>query len=81
MLGTEKLNSLIASAVETVEGETTDDAMVGVAMLIIEIRDRNGVTAFYTFCTDKREWVQRAVVDEAKMAIDFSEVGEEVDDG
>jgi len=80
MLGADKLSKLVENSLPTMEDESFPAAQVGTAMLIVEVRDiDSGVTAFYTFCTDKREWVQRALIREASDAIEFSET--EVPDG
>lgn len=78
MLGREKLETLIESSFETLEEENEDASFVGVAMLVVEARSGDGVTAWYTFCSDKRVWVQKAAIEEAGMAVEFSEV--ETDD-
>lgn len=75
MLGRDKLDKLVESAETVIAEETPDDAQVGVAMLVVEVRDViGGGTAFYTFCTDKREWIQRALIQEAGTAIEFAEI-------
>lgn len=80
MLGRDKLDKLVESAETIISDETPDDAQIGVAMLVVEVRDIiGGGTAFYTFCSDKREWIQRALLNEATVAVDMSEI--EVDGG
>lgn len=80
MLGRDKLDKLIDSAEKLVTDENPDDAVVGVAMLVVEVRGTiDGGTAFYTFCTDKREWIQRAMVQEAANAVEFSDMEVETD--
>lgn len=77
----EKLDRLVEQSFGLMEGEQADDAQVGVALLIVEVKGEHDLTSFYTFCTDKREWIQKALVHEAAQAIEFSDVeGAEVDD-
>lgn len=77
----EKLDNLVTSSFLLMEEENVPEAQIGVAMLIVEVKGEAGLTAFYTFCTDKREWIQRALVTEAGQAIEFSDVeGAEADD-
>lgn len=65
-IGKEKLISLVNVAFEEVETESSEEAIIGVAILVLEVREREaGTTAFYTFSTDKRTWVQRAALTEA----------------
>ena len=81
MLGHEKLATLVNAAFATMEEEQPDPAtFVGVALLIVEARTPDGATAFYTFCTDKRQWIQRATVEEARAAIEYEAVEVENDD-
>ena len=78
----EKLDKLVETSFGLMEDENDETAQVGVAMLIVEVKVEEGATAFYTFCTDKREWIQKALVHEAGQAIEFAEIeGAEVDDG
>jgi hypothetical protein len=74
MLGKDKLDDLVTAAYDTVAEENEETAFVGAAMLIMEVRTGNGETAFYTFCSDKRQWVQKAIVREAEQAIEMEEV-------
>ena len=74
MLGSDKLESLAASAFSTLAEEHAADSFVGHALMIVEARTTDGGTAFYTFCTDKRQWIQRAMLDEARLAIEYEEV-------
>lgn len=74
MLGRDKLDELTALAYTTAEEENEETAYVGVAMIVMEVSRPDGGTAFYTFCSDKREWIQRALVREAGEAIEYSEV-------
>lgn len=79
MIGKEKLASLADTAFELMEGETPADATLGACMLICEVRIRqpNGeeATAFYTHSTDRRGWVQRAMLDEAAAGATFERAG------
>jgi len=70
----DKLDALVEDAWNLMEEDTLPDAQVGVAMLVVEIRDETDNTAFMTFCSDKRTWVQRALVTEATEAVTFLEV-------
>lgn len=75
MLGRDKLDKLVEGAFTTMEEEAPSaDTYVGVALLIVEARTAEGATAFYTFCTDKRQWIQRATIEEARAAIEFEEI-------
>jgi hypothetical protein len=78
MLGKDKLDKLVAVAFDTVEGEAPPDAFIGAAMLIVEVRIKDGdgqQTGFYTFSTDARGWIQRALLEEAQAAQTFSVPG------
>jgi len=69
-LGKTKLEGLVEAAFSEIEAETPDDAVIGVATLVIEVRMSDpDATAIYTFCTDKRVWVQRALLDEAANTV------------
>lgn len=72
MLGKEKLDALTNTAFELMEAEAPEDATLGACMLVCEVRIRlpNGEesTAFYTHSTDRRGWVQRALLEEAQSA-------------
>jgi hypothetical protein len=75
MLGKDKLTQLADSAFETMEAESPPDSFVGAAMLIVEMRIREGgdnATAFYVVSTDSRGWVQRALLEEARVAQVFA---------
>jgi hypothetical protein len=74
LLGRAKVDSLVDAAFATMEDESGHDDVVGVTMLVFEVRGADGVTSFYTFCNDKREWIQRAAIEEARQAIEFAEV-------
>jgi hypothetical protein len=81
MLGRDKLDKLVGTAFATMEEEQpSPETFVGVALLIVECRTSEGATAFYTFCTDKRQWIQRAAVQEAAQAIEYEEIEVEADD-
>ncbi len=78
MLGREKVNSLIEAAFETMEEENGDTALVGACLLLVEVRTAEDETAFYTFSNDRRQWIQRALITEARDAIELGVVeGEE----
>jgi hypothetical protein len=74
LLGRPKLEKLTTSALAEMEEENGETASVGFCMLVCEVRTDEGETAFYTFATDKREWIQRAAIEEARVAMEFSEV-------
>jgi hypothetical protein len=64
--GREKLISLVDTAFSRIEEDAPDDAVVGVAVLVVEVRMRDpDQTAIFEFSTDRREWVQRAILSEA----------------
>jgi len=74
LLGRAKIDKLAETAFEQMEAENSDVAVVGVCLLAVEVRTEDGETAFYTFATDRREWIQRALIHEAAQAIEFAEV-------
>lgn len=64
--GKEKLDVLAEVALEQIDEDMPEGTIVGAAMFIVEVRNRGeDLTSIYTFSTDKREWVQRALVREA----------------
>lgn len=66
MIGRSKVVGLAETAFDAVEVEAPEDATVGVVMLILEVRMRDpDQTAIYEFSSDKRTWVQRAILNEA----------------
>lgn len=75
MLGADQLTKLVESSVKLIEEENSDLVQVRSAMLIVETHGEHGETAFYTFCTDKREWIQKAMIREADEAIELSQMG------
>lgn len=78
MIGREKLTSFVDTAFKLAEEDTSEDSVLGVVMLVMEVRDREtNTTAFLTFCTDKRQWVQEAALREAMQTMAFSEFDEE----
>jgi hypothetical protein len=72
MLGKEKLDAFTGTAFGLMEEETPDDATLGACLMICEVRVRQPggeeLTAFYMHSTDKRGWVQRALIEEAQAA-------------
>lgn len=76
MIGYEKLKSLTDAAWAALEEESPDDAVIGVAMLVIESK-ADDTTVISTFCTDRRQWVQRALVAEAQETVESIAVGED----
>jgi hypothetical protein len=74
MLGREKMNTLLEAAFETMEGENGETALVGTVLILCEVRTENDEIAFYTFSNDRRQWIQRALVNEAQEAIEFGTV-------
>lgn len=79
MLGKEKLTGLADTAFDLMEGESPADATLGACVLVCEVRIRqpNGeeATAFYMHSTDRRAWVQRALLEEAQTASMFEAQG------
>jgi hypothetical protein len=75
VIGKEKLTGLADTAFDLMEGEAPDDATIGACVLVCEVRIRqpNGdeATAFYMHSTDRRGWVQRALLEEAQTAAAF----------
>jgi hypothetical protein len=75
VIGKEKLTSFAETAFDLMEGEAPDDATLGACVLVCEVRLRqpNGeeATAFYMHSTDKRGWVQRALLEEAQTSSMF----------
>jgi hypothetical protein len=70
----DKLDRMVEDAWELLEADNLPDAQVGVALLAVEIVDDSGNTAFMTFCTDRRAWIQRGLLQEAVEAVTFAEV-------
>ena len=56
--------------------EYGDTALVGTVLLVMEVRTDHDETAFYSFSNDKRQWIQRALIQEAQDAILLGEVEE-----
>lgn len=79
VLGKEKIASFTETAFLLMEEEAPPDATVGACLMVCEVRIRqpNGeeVTAFYLHSTDKRGWVQRALLEEAQSASAFAAGG------
>lgn len=71
MIGKEKIDAFAGTAFELMEGEAPDDATLGACLMVCEVRIRQGngeeTTAFYLHSTDKRGWVQRALLEEAQQ--------------
>lgn len=64
--GKAKMDDLVVAAFAEIEQETPDDATIGVVMMTVEVKLRDPEqTAIYTFSTDRRVWVQRAMLAEA----------------
>ena len=74
MLGKDKLTSLADTAFALMSDENPDTHFVGTALLVVEVRGDDGETGFYTFCTDKRQWIQRALVNEANVTVEYDGV-------
>lgn len=84
MVGREKLNSLIGENFDEIAERMPEDAVVGAAMVIFEIRSREkDFTSFFTISSDRRMWVQRAMLREASEVIEHDviftdDLGDEV---
>lgn len=72
--GRDKLDRLVEKAFSEMDSENGATAFVGVALIVAEVRTEDNETAFYTFATDKREWIQKAMIHEAGTAIEFADV-------
>lgn len=79
MIENPKLTKLVDKAIATMGEESPSDSFIGAAMLVVEVRDSGGETAFYAFCTDKRAWIQAAILKEAGDALRFSEAFDDDD--
>lgn len=65
-IGKQKLADLAEVAFTEIEQEASDNAVVGTGLLVVEVREKDAeVTTFYTFSTDKRRWIQAAMLREA----------------
>jgi hypothetical protein len=72
MIGLPKLQELSDMVENVVDAEVKDpdEALIGAAMLIVEIKDKAAdESVFFTFCTDRRTWVQRAMLNEATETV------------
>lgn len=65
---------MVDGALKILEEEQEEDAYIGDTMLIVEVRTGHGETAWYTFCTDRRQWIQSAIIREADAAVTFTGV-------
>jgi hypothetical protein len=73
IVGLTKLDELakLCDEVTAIEVEDVSQATLGAAMLIVEVKDKAAnESVFFTFCTDKRTWVQRAMLREATETVD-----------
>lgn len=69
--GKPKLDALIDVALASIGDEMPEGTVVGSAMLVLEVRNRaEDMTSIYTFSSDKRVWIQRALVREALDAVE-----------
>jgi hypothetical protein len=68
LAGREKIVSFVEDAFNEMESET-EEGIVGAVMLVVEVKvTETDSTAFYMHCTDRRAWIQRAMLDEARVA-------------
>jgi len=68
--GKTKLMSLAEAAFDAIEQDSPDDATLGVVMIVAEVRMRNpDQTAIFEFSSDRRTWVQKAILSEALESI------------
>lgn len=74
MLGNPKIQTMVDGSLKILEEDTDPDAFIGDALLIVEVRNNDGNTAFFTFCTDKRQWIQAAMIREGDAAVTLSGV-------
>ena len=61
----------LAEKVLTDEVEDPDQATVGAVLVVLEVKDKAAnENVIVTFCTDKRTWIQRALLREATETVD-----------
>lgn len=72
LYGKAKLDDLATAAFDSIESEAPDGSLLGAALLVLEVRTKNpDTTAFFTFCTDSRRWIQRALLQEGSTALEW----------
>lgn len=74
--GRQKLTGVADQCGAWLEEQLDDPATVGVVMLVVELRTGEDNTAWVTYCSDSRAWVQRAAIAEASTAVAEHEADE-----
>lgn len=75
MIGLAKIQELMELCERVVDEDAEDPqlAILGSAMLVVEVKDlARDQNAFFCFCSDKRNWVQRAMLREATEIVEES---------
>lgn len=77
MIGLGKLTDFAETAFESMQEDSPDDAILGVCILVCEVKmPDTSETAIFLHSTDRRTWIQRALMQEAQTAAWMVEDGE-----